>query len=170
MCGLRSPAIGNKAGMLQERVGPARAGYAHLTRRARPAGSSVAQPAVVAWHVPATVEIVPDLRRIVVAFAARFTADSEVLGDIARAVSEALANVVLHAYDSDMHGLVHVIADVEEGAIEVIVADGGLGFRAGESAGSGLGLTLVAASSSRFEVNQLAPSGTEIWMRFELGV
>jgi anti-sigma regulatory factor (Ser/Thr protein kinase) len=168
MCGLRSPVIGNKAGMLQERVGPGAAGHAHLTRPPRPSGSSAAKPAVVAWHVQASAEIVPDLRRIVVAFAARFTTDAEVLGDIARAVSEALSNAVLHAYDEGAHGLVHVVADVEEGAIEVIVADGGLGFRPGESAGAGLGLALVAASTSRFEVNQLHPSGTEIWMRFEL--
>ena len=143
-----------------------------VQQRARAVDTSpdpgVAPSSVLACHIPATPAVLPGLRHTVLALAEQFTTDTEILGDISRAVTEALANVVVHAYEPGVDGLVHVVADAEDDAVEVLISDDGLGFRAGESPGTGLGLALIAASSARFEINRRDPAGTEIWLRFEL--
>jgi anti-sigma regulatory factor (Ser/Thr protein kinase) len=119
----------------------------------------------VAKATPATASY---MRRLVVSFAAECGAGAAAREAIARAVTEAVTNVVLHAYEPGTAGPVHVTADVEDGALEVVVADEGLGFRAGESGGMGLGLAMIAVSTARFRISAREPNGTEIWMRFLL--
>jgi anti-sigma regulatory factor (Ser/Thr protein kinase) len=108
------------------------------------------------------------MRRLLVAFAAHFGASAVVCADVALAVTEAVANVVLHAYEPRAPGLVHVMADVEDDALEVLVIDHGLGLRPGRSDGLGLGLATIAASTARFAISGRDPTGTEVWMRFLL--
>jgi serine/threonine-protein kinase RsbW len=111
---------------------------------------------------------VPETRRLLVEFASHVGAGDNVLRDVALAVTEAVTNVVVHAYEPGAAGLVHVIADIEDGALEVLVIDDGLGFRPGPSDGLGVGLATIAASTARFAISDRHPSGTEVWMRFLL--
>ena len=119
--------------------------------------------------VDAKPENVREVRRWVVGFAAEHGADSDELSRIALAVSEATTNAVAHAYAPAAPGPIHVTADLEDGELEIVVADDGAGLRAdSHSAGLGLGLPLVAECSDRFAVRERVPDGTEIWMRFTL--
>jgi anti-sigma regulatory factor (Ser/Thr protein kinase) len=135
---------------------------------ARNGGSSVASDAVVSVAAPAVASTVPEMRRLLVAFAERLGAEEAVLHDVARAVTEAVTNVVLHAYEPGAPGLVHVVADVEGDALEVLVIDHGRGLRPGQSEGLGVGLSSIAASTAHFSISSREPSGTEVWMRFLL--
>ena len=124
---------------------------------------------LLAVTVPARRDAVGPLRRAVAAFASVHGASEVVQANMALAVSEAVTNAVLHGYAADGRGQIHVIADYEDGAIEVVVADDGRGLRADvRSEGLGLGLGLIARCASRFTARDRDPHGTEIWMRFEL--
>src|SRR4029079_3898430 len=71
---------------------------------------------------------------------------SDLLRDLALAVSEACTNVVVHAYrDHPAPGPVHVSVRLDGEALEVTVADEGGGVRPrGDSPGVGLGLQIMA--------------------------
>ncbi len=123
----------------------------------------------VALEVPATAERVPQVRRAVVAFAGAHGADDALAGRIALAVTEAVANVVVHAYDPGAtDGSVHVVADIDDDALEVVVADDGAGFRPGRSPGLGAGLGIVADVSDDFAIGQRPQGGIELWLKFFL--
>jgi len=110
------------------------------------------------------------VRHLVSGFAAEYGADRALLGRIAIAVSEATTNGVLHAYPRHEPGALHVSADVEDGEIEIVIADDGTGLRAApDSGGLGLGLPMLARCCDRFAVRERRPHGTEIWMGFVLG-
>lgn len=113
-------------------------------------------------------ETVSEARRRISAFAAENGADRRLVADIALAVTEALANVVIHAYPPGRPGLVRVAADVEDDDLEVVVVDDGLGFRPGPSPGLGAGLSIVAEAAHEFVVREREPRGIELWMRFRL--
>jgi serine/threonine-protein kinase RsbW len=121
-----------------------------------------------------TIEAVPasvgPLRRAVSSFAAVHGASPAIRADIALAVSEAVTNAVLHGYGGGREGAqIHVIADYEDSAIEIVVADDGIGLNSEvDSDGLGLGLGLIATTAGRFSARAREPTGTEIWMRFEI--
>lgn len=125
---------------------------------------------VFAVSVSAVPASVGPLRRAVSAFAAVHGASPSMRSDIALSVSEAVTNAVLHAYGGGSEAArVHVLADYEDSAIEIIVADDGVGLNADvDSEGLGLGLGLIAKSAARFNARPRDPRGTEIWMRFEI--
>ena len=80
-----------------------------------------------------------------------------------------MSNAVRHAYDPGETGRVHVAADVENAALEVVVGDEGHGFRPGhDDTAAGLGLSVIASSTADFGIAQREPRGTEVWMRFLL--
>jgi anti-sigma regulatory factor (Ser/Thr protein kinase) len=89
---------------------------------------------------------------------------------VALAVSEAVANVVVHAY-RDRHpgaepGDVHVTVRVEADELLVAVVDKGVGMAArADSPGAGLGLAIIATLADRFEVQQLN-TGTRLLLGF----
>ena len=58
---------------------------------------------------------------------------------------------------------------MEDGELEVVVADGGRGFASEPDEGLGLGLALMRAGASAFEVRDRSPGGVEVWMRFRIG-
>ena len=108
------------------------------------------------------------IRRRVRAFAAEHGASGMELAAIQIAISEAVANVVEHGYDGD-GGEIRVDADIEDGELEVVVADGGRGFTSEAGGGLGLGLALMRAGASAFEVRDRPLGGVEVWMRFRIG-
>jgi anti-sigma regulatory factor (Ser/Thr protein kinase) len=83
-------------------------------------------------------------------------------------VSEAVTNVVVHAYrDSPEPGTVEVAAALAGGELWVIVADGGSGLRPRrDSPGLGLGLGLIAQVSDGVDLEHRASGGLELRMRF----
>ena len=119
---------------------------------------------------PAQPPQVAVIRRSVSAIAKRGGAELGTLIRLELAVSEAATNVVLHAYRAPTAaGRIHVTAFVERGILEVVVRDdgGGMAPRT-DSPGMGLGLSLMASESDRFEVRSVDGGGTEVQLSFEL--
>jgi anti-sigma regulatory factor (Ser/Thr protein kinase) len=117
---------------------------------------------------PAIADSVPRIRRKVVGFAAGAGADMDQVDAVRLAVSEALANVVQHAYP-DSPGKIDVTAWVVEHELWILIADEGCGLHAGgESEGLGLGLALISQVSDGFVVMERASGGTEVRVRFQL--
>ena len=120
--------------------------------------------------VPAVPENVAGLRHAVVDLAARHGAEERVQTDLALAVGEACANVVVHAYPPGDVGPLIVHARVNGTEIIVTVIDQGQGMTPRpDSPGLGLGLPLIANLSERLEITD-GPDGvgTELEMAFTL--
>ena len=122
--------------------------------------------------VPALPENVAAIRHAVVALAARLGADEAIGTDIALAVGEACANVVVHAYPPGDVGPLVVHAEQPSGTEELVVTviDQGQGVvPRPDSPGLGLGLPLIANLAARLEI-QDGPDGvgTELQMAFPL--
>jgi len=123
----------------------------------------------VAGTLPATAESVTELRGLLTRFARGHGAGDRDCHRIALAVTEAVANVVMHAYLPRQQGTVHYVADLEENDLQVIVGDEGEGIRtASRSSGLGVGLNLIAAMTSDFTITARSPRGLDVWMRFVL--
>ncbi len=84
------------------------------------------------------------------------------------AVSEAVSNVVLHAYP-EAPGEVHVTARALEGELWVIIDDDGRGHNnASERPGLGWGLALITDACDEFTLVERAQGGTEARMCFRI--
>jgi serine/threonine-protein kinase RsbW len=92
--------------------------------------------------------------------------DAELLTDLKTAISEACNNVVIHAYGDEV-GPMTVTLEVTDASVRAIVRDYGSGItHIGSTPGHmGLGLGVMSALSTRFEVNTLH-DGTEVRMVF----
>jgi len=87
--------------------------------------------------------------------------------DVALAVSEAVSNVVLHAYRDGTPGTVRVVACVHPNELVVVVRDYGCGMRPHPgSPGAGLGLSIIGAAASAMNVERPDDGGTRIRLRF----
>jgi anti-sigma regulatory factor (Ser/Thr protein kinase) len=103
------------------------------------------------------------------ALAASEGASSARVEEIGLAMSEALTNVVVHAY-RDLPGEIHLTVGVVSGELWVLVADDGCGLRArNDSPGLGHGFRLIALSADGLEIAQRSTGGTELRMLFDLG-
>jgi serine/threonine-protein kinase RsbW len=120
--------------------------------------------------VPAVAENVAALRHAVVELATRAGAEDTVRTDLALAVGEACANVVVHAYPPGDVGPLIVQASIADDEIVVSVVDQGQGMTPRpDSPGLGLGLPLIANLSDRLEIQE-GPDGvgTQLEMVFSL--
>jgi anti-sigma regulatory factor (Ser/Thr protein kinase) len=115
----------------------------------------------------ASAKEVAGIRKRVRDFAAEHGASEREVFAIAHSVGEAVVNAVVHGYGG-AGGEVRVEVDLEDGDIEVVVADGGHGFTTAPSEGLGLGLAFVRAGSTAFEIRDRPLGGVELWMRFAL--
>ena len=89
------------------------------------------------------------------------------------AVSEAVTNVVVHAYrdrgPAEDPGPIRLALRIEDDAAWVLVADDGVGMAPRtDSPGLGMGLSLIARVCDRLEIEQ-RHDGTRVHMRFGLG-
>jgi serine/threonine-protein kinase RsbW len=139
------------AGQPQPRATPRRAAEVDMRRR-----------------VPATAVEVAGLRHAVLASAAAHAIPQAFLDDIALAVSEACANVVLHAYpDAATVGPLTVETYHQDREFVVVVSDEGIGFAPRtDSPGLGLGLALISRLTRRLEITDNAPAGARLTMAF----
>lgn len=117
-------------------------------------------------RVPAQATAIPRVRHAVVAFA-----ESHGLPDpgvVGLAVTEALTNVVLHAYPAAEPGEVRIVACPEHEGLVVVVRDWGAGMRPRrDSPGLGLGLPTIASLASGFDVEDADGRGTLLRMHFQ---
>jgi serine/threonine-protein kinase RsbW len=91
------------------------------------------------------------------------------LSDIRLAVTEACANVVVHAYPDGHYGPMEVVASKHDDAVTVAVRDWGRGIGPRpDSPGLGLGLSLIAALADSVQMGHDEVEHTEVRMTFAL--
>jgi anti-sigma regulatory factor (Ser/Thr protein kinase) len=118
---------------------------------------------------PAVAENVGVLRRALAKVATDAGGTKEQVDAVRLAVSEALTNVVVHAYRAGS-GEVHVSADLASSELWVLISDDGCGLRATpDSRGLGMGLALISEASDDFSIVTRSSGGVEVQMRFRLG-
>ena len=122
--------------------------------------------------LPARPENVAVVRHAVAGLAEQLGMEEVGVGDLKTVVTEACMNVVVHAYD-DNSGPLQVEAAPEEGGLTVVVRDFGTGIRPHpdvDRPSLRIGLTLIAALSSSFEISGGLNRGTEIRMHIPFAV
>ena len=108
------------------------------------------------------------MRRAAAAVAAEHGLDGVALEHFELAVSEALTNVVLHAYPSTS-GPMSVEIESDEHEIRVTVADQGSGIDAqADHGGLGLGLGILAGSADSCEIRSRRGVGVAVTLGFAL--
>jgi anti-sigma regulatory factor (Ser/Thr protein kinase) len=119
-------------------------------------------------RVPAVPTEVATVRHAVVEAAAAIGIQDRPREDIALAVSEACANVVMHAYRHESTpGALAVDAYRDDGEFYVVVCDEGIGMvPRTDSPGLGLGLGLIAGLAKRLEIANVEPAGSTVTMVF----
>jgi anti-sigma regulatory factor (Ser/Thr protein kinase) len=121
--------------------------------------------------LPAQAGNVAVVRHALAGLAEKIGMDEPGIAHLKTVVTEACMNVVVHAYPSDQPGLLDVEAVPEEDGLTVVVRDYGMGIRPRpdvERPSLRIGLTLIAALSSSFEIKGGADRGTEITMHVPL--
>lgn len=124
-----------------------------------------------AREVPATPEAIGPLRRWVEATCSDTGASSRLCADVALAVSEALSNVVMHAYvDRTVPGPIRIRTETGDQRLLVEVEDEGVGIRPRlDSPGAGMGLALMAQLAADLELGtRPAGDGALVKMAFAL--
>ncbi len=116
--------------------------------------------------LPAEPASVPKLRHRIAGYAKEHGLGSELIADVALAVSEAVTNAVKYA-GAGGEGVVEIAACREDEWLEVTVRDRGEGFGRGSVDGLGLGLTIIARLAGDLRIVQEG-DGTEVRMRFPL--
>jgi anti-sigma regulatory factor (Ser/Thr protein kinase) len=115
--------------------------------------------------LPATIDSVAMARRAV----HRFARDLEVdLDGMVLAVSEAVANVVAHAYDEDAEGVIELNAAAGPMEVTVTVRDHGGGLRGGREPGAGYGLLIIRRLAQHVELADTR-DGVALTMAFRRG-
>ncbi len=128
---------------------------------------AAARPFVLALRLPAVADAVTRARREVRELAERAGLTPARCADVALAVGETCANVVVHAYRGQSEGTFTIRAQGREGHLDVVVTDQGCGLSPrGDSPGAGYGLPLVATVSSALELRAPRGGGTEVRMSF----
>jgi len=117
--------------------------------------------------LPARAENVAVVRHALAGLADRLGMDEAGLADLKTVVTEACMNVVVHAYPNGEPGLLELEATAEQGGLTVVVRDFGSGIQPRPEADRPslrIGLTLIAALSTSFEIKGGVDRGTEIRM------
>jgi serine/threonine-protein kinase RsbW len=128
----------------------------------------VAAPTSLELSGQATPKLIPTFRHRARDFATALGAAPKVVEAIALAVTEAVTNVVKHAYEPEASDrAVWLRGSVADDLLEITVSDRGLGFRESAHPGLGVGLSIIAEMSAALEVDQSA-DGTALRMRFPL--
>jgi anti-sigma regulatory factor (Ser/Thr protein kinase) len=128
-------------------------------------------PSGLQMSLPARAENVTVVRHAITGLAERIGMDEAAIADLKTVVTEACMNVVVHAYPEGQVGLLELEAVPDQGGLTVTVRDFGRGIspRPGVDRPSlRIGLALIAALSSSFEIRGGAEQGTEIRMHLPL--
>jgi anti-sigma regulatory factor (Ser/Thr protein kinase) len=128
-------------------------------------------PSGLQMSLPARAENVAVVRHAIAGLAERIGMDEAATADLKTVVTEACMNVVVHAYPEGEVGLLQIEAVPDLGGLTVSVRDFGHGIspRPGVDRPSlRIGLALIAALSSSFEIRGGSERGTEIRMHVPL--
>ena len=121
--------------------------------------------------LPARAENVSLVRHALAGYAQRVGMDEERIGDLKTVVTEACMNVVVHAYDGDGIGPLEVVAGADDQEVTVVVSDSGHGLQPqanSDKPSLRLGLTLIAALTTSFEIAGGTGRGTRVTTRVPL--
>jgi serine/threonine-protein kinase RsbW len=121
--------------------------------------------------LPAKAENVAVVRHALTGLAESIGMDEPGIADLKTVVTEACMNVVVHAYPEGQPGPLELEAIPDGGGLTVAVRDQGMGIRPRadvDRPSLRLGLTLIAALSSSFEIKGGFDRGTEIRMHLPL--
>lgn len=119
--------------------------------------------------LPARAENIAIVRHAFGGMGEAFDISEEKLSDIRLAVTEACANVVVHAYPEGEEGLMLICATVLGDELQVAVRDWGQGIRPRpDSPGLGLGLSLIAALAETVQLGHDTAEHTEVRMTFSM--
>ena len=121
-------------------------------------------PERLGLSLPALPENVLVARQAVTGFCEALAFPVAVIENVRLAVTEACANVVVHAYAKDAVEHLELDATAVPGGVVVVVCDCGRGV--GDEPGAGLGLPLIDALTDAYELEALEAGGTRITMRF----
>lgn len=116
--------------------------------------------------VPGSARIARDRVADVIASA---TPDRRVRDDVRLCVSEAVTNVVRHAYSSS-HGHITLVVERRDGELHVLVRDAGDGIHAPPARDEtrGFGFEIIRRLATGVSVSSAPGLGTEIAMAFKL--
>ena len=126
------------------------------------------QKTCLALSLPAVPASVRKARVSVGETAACLGANQRVVDDIRLCVSEAVSNVVRHAYGT-RPGDVDVVVEREDKNLRVVVRDEGQGMRHETSmrgTTGGYGLKIIDAVAERLTITSARDAGTEVRMTF----
>ncbi len=119
--------------------------------------------------LPAQAENIALIRHAFGAVGEAFAVDEQLLSDVRLAVTEACANVVVHAYPDGDPGPLDVYATLGEDKLTVVVRDEGPGILPHPgSPGLGLGLPLIASLTESVQLGHDEHERTEVRMTFSL--
>jgi serine/threonine-protein kinase RsbW len=119
---------------------------------------------------PAIPDAIGPLRNAVADYARDAGIEGEQLDSVRLAVSEAVTNVVRHAYRGEP-GQVHLTVRMVENELWVLVADDGCGLGvATVDPGLGWGLAIITDACDEFTLAERAAGGAEARMVFRLPV
>lgn len=118
-------------------------------------------------------------RNVVASFAIECSPTLEEINDIKTAVSEAVTNVVVHAYDKKEDGIMQIECRVDEKirTIEIVVRDFGKGIEdvkeaiepffttAADDERSGMGFTIIETFMNEMDVTSVPGEGTVVRMK-----
>jgi serine/threonine-protein kinase RsbW len=82
------------------------------------------------------------------------------------ALSEAIANAIVHAYRGG-DGEIELSMNLRDGAVEIVVRDNGVG-RTSYPENDGFGMVLMRSLSERLEIRGSPATGTTVRMEFAL--
>jgi anti-sigma regulatory factor (Ser/Thr protein kinase) len=118
-------------------------------------------------QLPATVASVAEARPAVRRFASELEVDVD---GMVLAVSEAVANVVTHAYDDGAPGVIELSATASPYEVAVVVRDHGRGFGGADraSAGAGYGIEIIRRLAQHVALDD-SGRGVALTMRFRRG-
>jgi anti-sigma regulatory factor (Ser/Thr protein kinase) len=122
-------------------------------------------------RLPAEPESIPRARAAVAALAEEAGMAAPNVGDLKLVVSEACTNVVRHAYPHG-GGEFELRACPQDEEVKVVVRDFGQGIRPTLRQDSGtfqLGIGLMSALSSHFEIDAGGDAGTRVTLEIPLG-
>jgi anti-sigma regulatory factor (Ser/Thr protein kinase) len=120
--------------------------------------------------LPARAENIAIVRHALGGLGEAYAVPERKLADVRLAVTEACANVVVHAYPEDQEGLMEVVASMDDDRLTVLVRDWGRGINPRpDSPGLGLGLSLIATLAERVQLTRDDEEHTEVRMTFLLG-
>lgn len=118
-------------------------------------------------------------RVTVAAFVAQLDPTIEELADIKTAVSEAVTNCIVHAYE-DTEGIVKIKATLLKNVVEIEISDNGKGIEdielarkplyttKGNLERSGMGFTIMESFMDEVEIHSVVGIGTKIVMKKQI--